>query len=47
MAAEESGGYFPEKQIPIGVAGKSNSFYDDVMQGVFSIFFSFLFLPSL
>ena len=26
---------------------KANSFYDDVMQGVFSIFFSFLFLPSL
>jgi hypothetical protein len=26
---------------------KGNSFYDDVMQGVFSIFFSFLFLPSL
>jgi len=27
--------------------GKGNYFYDDVMQGVFSIFFSFLFLPSL
>lgn len=26
---------------------KGNSFYDDVMQGVFSIFFSFLLLPSL
>jgi hypothetical protein len=23
------------------------TFYDDVMQGIFSIFFSFLFLPSL
>jgi hypothetical protein len=27
--------------------GKANSFYDDVMQEVFSIFFSFLLLPSL
>jgi len=26
---------------------KTKSFYDDVMQGVFSIFFSFLRLPSL
>jgi hypothetical protein len=26
---------------------KANSFYDDVMQGIFSIFFSFLLLPSL
>jgi len=31
-------------QVP---GGKENSFYDDVMQGVFSIFFSFLRLPSL
>jgi hypothetical protein len=30
-----------------GVAEKANSFYDDVMQAVFSYFFSFLFLPSL
>jgi hypothetical protein len=30
-----------------GVPGKANSFYDDVMQTVFSFFFSFLFLPSL
>jgi len=30
-----------------GVMEKANSFYDDVMQGVFSIFFSFLLLPSL
>jgi hypothetical protein len=28
-------------------AKKGKSFYDDVMQGVFSIFFSFLFLSSL
>jgi hypothetical protein len=28
-------------------AEKGNSFYDDVMQAVFSFFFSFLFLPSL
>jgi len=27
--------------------GLAAIFYDDVMQGVFSIFFSFLFLPSL
>jgi hypothetical protein len=29
------------------VAEKGNTFYDDVMQAVFSFFFSFLFLPSL
>jgi hypothetical protein len=28
-------------------AEKGNSFYDDVMQAVFSFFFSFLFLSSL
>jgi hypothetical protein len=28
-------------------AEKVNSFYDDVMKGIFSIFFSFLLLPSL
>jgi hypothetical protein len=30
-----------------GVPGKANSFYDDVMQAVFSFFFSFLLLPFL
>jgi hypothetical protein len=30
-----------------GAAEKEFLFYDDVMQGVFSIFFSFLFLASL
>jgi hypothetical protein len=29
------------------VVEKGKSFYDDVMQAVFSFFFSFLFLPSL
>jgi hypothetical protein len=30
-----------------GVTEKGNTFYDDVMQAVFSFFFSFLLLPSL
>jgi len=36
----------PKPAIPCH-AKKGISFYDDVMQGFFSIFFSFLFLPSL
>ena len=47
IRAFEADKFEKKTKDPDGQNRKGNSFYDDVMQAVFSFFFSFLFLSSL